>query len=57
MKSTEPQRHQCRCGFFIRQKGYDSLWAHSDTGMLRADEIVVYSEKAVDIRYLVEVTV
>lgn len=41
----------------IRKKGYDSLWGHSDTGMLRADEIVIYSETAVDIRYLVEVTV
>lgn len=40
----------------IAKKGYDSLWAHSDTGMLRADEIVVYDEAAVDIQYLVEVT-
>lgn len=41
----------------IAKKGYDSLWAHSDAGMLRADEIVVYAEEAVDIQYLVEVTV
>ena len=40
----------------LAKKGYDSLWAHSDAGMLRADEIVVYDEAAVDIRYLVEVS-
>lgn len=40
----------------IAKKGYDSLWAHSGKGMLRADEIVVYDEAAIDIRYLVEVS-
>ena len=40
----------------IAKKGYDSLWAHSGRGMLRADEIVVYDEAAIDIRYLVEVS-
>lgn len=35
--------------------GYDSLHAHSDKGMLLNDEIVVYSDSAATIRYLVEI--
>ena len=35
--------------------GYDSLHAHSDKGMLLNDEIVVYSDDAATIRYLVEI--
>ena len=33
---------------------YDSLWADSSQGMLRADEVIVYDDSQATIRYLVE---
>lgn len=33
---------------------YDSLWADSSKGMLRADEVIVYNESQATIRFLVE---
>ena len=37
------------------QKGANCLHAHADTGMLRNDEIVVYKEEQVNIKYLIEI--
>ena len=39
----------------LHSKGdYDSLWADSSRGMLRADEVIVYDDSQATIRYLVE---
>lgn len=39
----------------LHAKGdYDSLWADSSWGMLRADEVIVYDDSQATIRYLVE---
>lgn len=38
----------------ILRKGCNSLWAHKGS-MLRNDEIIVYNEKAMTIRYIVEI--
>lgn len=32
-----------------------SLWAHGNTSMLRNDEIIVYDDRQMTIRYLVEI--
>ena len=33
--------------------GYDSLWAHAGSGLCR-DEVIVYDQRAVRIKYIVE---
>lgn len=39
----------------LHSKGdYDSLWADSSRGMLKADEVIVYDDSQATIRYLVE---
>lgn len=38
-------------------KGANYVFAHNDKGMLRNDEIVVYNEAQVTVRYLVELRV
>ena len=37
------------------QKGAHCLHAHAGTGMLRNDEIVVYKEDQMTIKYLIEI--
>lgn len=41
---------------YLLSGGYDCVHAHAGTGMLRNDEIVVYSDSAATIRYLVEIS-
>jgi poly [ADP-ribose] polymerase len=48
-KTYETTAYGCNC-----PKGYDSIWAKSSGGGLYNDEIIVYSDPQVNIKYLLE---